>query len=86
MSTDEPSTSAELRKKIGLGFTLLSDEGGMTINAWGVYTKEHDLARPSVFVIAPGGVIAYRYVSDSPADRPTPTVLLEQAAKAQSPE
>jgi len=82
VSTDEPATAAELRKSLGLGFTLLSDPGGMSINGWGVYTREHDLARPSVFVVAPGGRIAYRYVSDTPVDRPTSPVILDEAAKA----
>jgi len=86
VSTDEPSTSADLRKSLGLGFTLLSDPGGVSITGWGVYTREHDLARPSVFVIAPGGRIAYRYVSDTPVDRPAPAALLDEAAKALPPE
>lgn len=86
ISTDEPRTSAELRRTLGIGFTLLSDVGGMSINAWGVFTKEHELARPAVFVVVPGGEISYRYVSDSPSDRPSPETLLQETAKSRGPE
>lgn len=86
VSTDAPEASKELAKRLNLGYALLSDKVGMAIQAWGVYTAEHDLARPAVFVIAPGGEISYRYVSDSPADRPAVADILAEIDKARAPE
>jgi len=86
ISTDAPELSAELKRKLGLGFEVLTDEAGLAIANWGVFTKVHELARPAVFVVAPGGRIAYRYVSDSPPDRPSVETLLSESKKARSPE
>jgi peroxiredoxin len=86
VSVDDPQTSTDLKKRLSLGYTLLSDKGGMSITSWGVYTKEHDLARPATFVIASGGTIGYRYVSDNPKDRPSPETILAEAAKLVKPE
>lgn len=86
VSTDTPDKAKELKARLGLDFELYSDVGGLSTRAWGVYSKEFDLARPAVFVIAPGGEITYRYVSDTPADRPKVSELLELAKKARPPE
>lgn len=86
VSTDQPEKAKELKKKLGLDFELYSDVGGLASQAWGVYSPELDLARPSVFVVAPGGEIVYRFVSDTPEDRPTIPTLLEAAEKARPAE
>jgi peroxiredoxin len=86
ISVDDPPTSTELKKRLSLGFTLLSDKGGMSITQWGVYTREHELARPAVFIITPGGGIAYRFVSDNPIDRPSPETILKEISRLGHPE
>jgi peroxiredoxin len=86
ISTDSPEKSRELIGRLGLDFQLYSDVGGFASRAWGVYTREHDLARPAVFVVAPGGEVVYRYVSDTPTDRPKVGELLEIAERATRPE
>lgn len=86
ISTDSPEDSARLKQKLGLGFELYTDDGGLASSTWKVYSREHDLARPAVFVIAPGGQITYRYVSDTPIDRPSAATLLELAAAARGAE
>lgn len=84
ISTDDPADSAALRERLGLTFELYSDTAGIATQAWGIYSREHDLARPAVFVIKPGGDIVYRYVSDTPNDRPKTDELLEIAEQALS--
>lgn len=86
ISTDSPEKSKELIGRLGLKFQLYCDVGGFASQAWGVYSREHDLARPSVFVVTPGGAIVYRYLSDTPSDRPKVAALLEIAEKAMKPE
>jgi peroxiredoxin len=84
ISTDDPSDSAALRARLGLTYDLYSDTAGIATQAWGIYSREHDLARPAVFVIRPGGDIVYRYVSDTPSDRPKNDELLTIADEALS--
>ena len=79
ISTDNPSDSAALRERLNLSFDLYSDTAGIATSAWGIYSREHDLARPAVFVIRAGGAIEYRYVSDTPTDRPKNAELLDIA-------
>jgi peroxiredoxin len=82
ISTDDPSDSAALAKKLGLGFNLYSDPGGLAANAWSVFSAEHGLARPAVFVVRPGGQIAARFVTDSPTHRPPMDEVLAAAEQA----
>lgn len=82
ISTDDPSDSAALKQKLGLGFKLYSDPGGLAANAWSVYSAEHGMARPAVFVVRPGGQIAARFVTDSPTHRPPMDELLAAAEQA----
>lgn len=86
ISTDSPEKSKELLGRLSLKFQLYSDVGGFASQAWGVYSREHDLARPAVFIVTPGGAIAYRFLSDTPSDRPKVSDLLDIAAKAMKPE
>jgi len=86
ISTDSPEQNVELMKKLRLTYKLYDDDGGFTATLWGVYSREHDLARPSVFVVAAGGNIAYRYVSDTPSDRPTTDQLLEVVESLRPPQ
>jgi peroxiredoxin len=66
-------------KHLGVPFPLLSDWGRETCTAFGVrydVWKEHDgLAKRSLFVIDPAGVIRYRWVTDDALETPD----LEQA-------
>lgn len=82
ISTDDPADSAELKQKLGLAFHLYSDQGGLASNAWSVYSAEHGLARPAVFVVRPGGIIAAKFVTETPTHRPPMEDLLAQVEQA----
>ena len=86
VSTDPPETSLKLKNTLNLDFELLSDAGGLRIIGWGVYSREHDLARPAVFVIKRGGNILFKAVSDTPSDRPSIKTLLGVIDNTASPE
>ena len=82
ISVDAPSDSAELKQTLGLGFDLYSDTSGLAANAWSVYSAEHGLARPAVFVVRKGGVIAAKFVTETPTHRPPMEELLAAVERA----
>jgi peroxiredoxin Q/BCP len=70
VSPDPPSSNARFKKKEGLNFPLLSDEGhrlASDLGAWGAkknYGKEYEGLIRSTFVVGPDGILeaAYRNV------------------------
>ena len=59
-------------EKLLLPFPLLSDPLGGVITAYGVWTDgEGGIARPSIFAVRADGSIAWQYVGEDYADRPT---------------
>ena len=58
--------------KLLLPFPLLSDPEGRVIKECGVWTEgDGGVAKPSIFAIRSDGSIAWRYVGQDFADRPT---------------
>ena len=58
--------------KLLLPFPLLSDPEGEVIRAYGVWTEsDGGIARPSIFAVRADGSVAWEYVGEDYADRPT---------------
>ena len=59
---------------------VLSDPGAATIPRFGLADRDemvdHVISRPAVYVVDADGVVRYRYISRSAADRPTSALLL----------
>ncbi len=64
-----------------LEFNVLSDPTREAIRAYGVESGQ--IAKPAVFVIDSSGVVAWKYVGDNKADRPSVNAILEQVRSLQ---
>jgi peroxiredoxin len=64
ISVDPPETSADLGRKAGYTFTILSDPNGEAIRRYhllhtGAGPEGHDIARPAEFLVDAGGVVRW---------------------------
>lgn len=67
------------RESTGAAYPLLADPAHGAAEAYGVYNLLGDgLTAPSVFVIETDGRIVWSHVGQSPGDRPSVQVILEQ--------
>ena len=72
ISVDPVENNAAMVEKLLLPFPLLSDPDGRVIKAWGVWNDgDGGIAKPSIFAVRKDGTIAWRYVGNDYADRPT---------------
>jgi len=72
ISVDPVANNRAMVDKLLLPFPLLSDPEGRVIKEWGVWTEvDGGVAKPSIFAIRSDGSIAWRYVGQDFADRPT---------------
>lgn len=76
VSTDAPADAAALHDRLRLGFAVYSDPELAVITRWGAQDYAQNIAKPSVFVVEPGGAISYRHIGESQTDRPTVDQLL----------
>ncbi len=76
ISVDSAETDEHLAQGIKLSFTLLADQGHRVIEQFGVFDSDTEIAWPSVFVIDHDGKIAWRWIADDLAKRPTAVELL----------
>lgn len=81
ISVDPPATSAELAKKLGVTFPLLSDESRATIRAFGVEDVENGISWPAIFVIDKQGRIVWRSLTQTYKVRAMPGQILESLQK-----
>lgn len=81
VSVDPPATSAELAKKLGVTFPLLSDESRATIRAFGVEDVENGISWPAIFVIDKQGRIVWRSLTQTYKVRAMPGQILESLQK-----
>lgn len=81
ISVDPPATSAELAKKLGVTFPLLSDESRATIRAFGVEDVENGISWPAIFVIDKQGRIVWRSLTQTYKVRAMPGQILETLQK-----
>ncbi len=76
VSTDAPADAAALHDRLRLGFAIYSDPELAVITRWGAQDYSQNIAKPSVFVVEPGGAISYRHIGATQTDRPTVDQLL----------
>ena len=81
ISVDPPATSAELAKKLGVTFPLLSDQSHATIRAWGVEDVENGISWPAIFIVDKAGKIVWRSLAQSYKVRALPAQILEALPK-----
>ena len=78
VSVDPVENNQAMVEKLLLPFPLLSDPEGRVIKEWGVWTDaDGGLARPSIFAVRMDGSIAWSYVGNDYADRPTDDELFD---------
>jgi peroxiredoxin len=78
ISVDERAESAELAERLLISFPLLSDPALKVALAYGVAMEGRDIAIPSIFIVTSDRRIRYKYVGESPADRPSTNKLLAE--------
>jgi peroxiredoxin len=83
LSVDPVPKSKELQAKLKLSYPIISDPNLEAIRAFGVEDAENGIAWPAVYVIDPGGKIAWRSLSETYKDRPLPEMLFEQLDRTQ---
>lgn len=71
-----------LATRLDLHFPLLSDADLRVAAAYGVAMSGRDIAVPSVFVVRPDRVIAWKCVGETMADRPGVEEVLAQVRDA----
>ena len=61
---------------------ILSDVDRSVVTAYGVLNEADNIAKPATFVLDRDDVIRWKYVGQSPPDRPQLDVLLAEAEAA----
>ncbi len=84
ISVDSPAISADLAKKAGYTFPILSDPDGAVIRQYGLTHKGAgiggaDVARPAEFLLDRSGTIRWRNLTDDYRVRARVEQMLEQA-------
>ena len=86
ISVDPPAASAELARKAGYTFPILSDRDGAVIRRYdivhkGAGMKGQDIARPAEFLLDRRGIVRWRNLTDDFRVRARPSLILEEARK-----
>jgi peroxiredoxin len=72
----------------GLPLDILIDDARDTVKAYGVWHRigfdAWNIARPSLFIIDPRGIIRYMFVADFQTEFPEPVVLMGELGKISS--
>ena len=79
IAPDPPEKLAEVRDRVGLAFSLLSDVEFEAAKAYGVAfmnNRKRSLPVPSVFVIAPNRKIQFQYINPNYRERIDNDVLV----------
>ena len=72
ISVDPVENNGAMVEKLLLPFPLLSDREGTVIKTYGLWMDgDGGIARPSIFAVRPDGSVAWQYIGDDYADRPT---------------
>lgn len=82
ISVDSVGQNAEMVRKLGLPFPLLSDPDGTgAIKPYDVWHADASIARPAIVLVDPDGRQAYRTVGGDFADRPTEDEVLAEVQR-----
>jgi peroxiredoxin len=77
---DSVEQNRAMVEKLLLPFPILSDPDSHVIGQYGVLNDlEADIAKPSLFLVRPDGSIAFTYIGEDFADRPTDEELFAAA-------
>ena len=72
ISVDPVENNTAMVEKLLLPFPLLSDPDGEVIKSYRVWMEgDGGIARPSIFAVRADGTVAWEYVGEDYADRPT---------------
>ena len=78
LSADTPELARMTVSDLGITYPILSDSSRTFIRAYDVLHPEEGIARPSVFVLDRDGMVRWKYVGMSAADRPAIVDVLAQ--------
>jgi len=81
ISVDPPATSAELAKKLGLTFPLLSDQGRVTIRDFGDEDAENGISWPAIFIVDKNKKVVWRSLAQTYKVRALPEQILAALPK-----
>lgn len=90
ISVDAPARTAAMLDRLPteggegarIAFPVLSDPGGKTAQAYGVYDREHDIALPATVIVSPLGEIVWTHVGDTITDRPPEDEIIAALGRA----
>jgi peroxiredoxin len=83
LSADPPATARMTVAELGITFPVLSDDSRTYIRAYDVLHPQEGIARPSVFVVDRNGVIRWRFIGMSAAERAPLETALDELRKLQ---
>lgn len=83
ISADSTEDAAALQDKLALNFNLYGDPQLTVIEQWGVAEPGAGVAKPSTFIVEPGGAITFRKVGATMNDRPTTDEVLTALVQTQ---
>jgi peroxiredoxin len=87
VSVNDPWTNKAFSDLNKLNFPILSDYNRDTVKMYNVYhndfgnLKGYTVAKRSVFILDPNGVVTYKWVTDDPTKEPNYEDLKKAAAK-----
>ncbi len=86
ISYDRTSVLAKFSRERGIEFTLLSDPGSKTIDAYGVRNKEATgrtagIPHPTIFIVDRTAVIRFKFRREGYKERPPPEEIITAAGK-----
>jgi len=83
ISSDRPELGRETAARHDLSFDVLADPDRVAIDAFDViYNEVEGHAEPAIFVVAPGGSLAYESIVSGPLGRPSVDDVLMIARRA----
>ena len=78
LSADIPAQAVVTASELGITFPILSDSSRRFIRDYDVLHPQEGIARPSLFILDREGILQWRYVGQSAADRPSISIVLDQ--------
>ena len=79
---DTVEESKPVITSLGLSFPILSDADLAVAKTYGVVDEDNGIAWPAVFVVTPGGRIAWRSLSETYKVRPGVSAILAASKSA----
>jgi peroxiredoxin len=77
LAAESEARTRAFAQELGLTYPLVWDPDLAVARKFGVADEENGVAWPAVFVLAPGGKIVWRMLSENPGDRSPAVTLLQ---------